>query len=390
MDAKKFNKWQKELAGVIAEQLDKTSVDEGKAEAAEELAELKSTNAELLTQIKAAQAKEVKLQVPGSEEVVDFSYHGYDLRKQGLELGISDNDVRERSAKFIVGVITKADMNEGTTTQGGFLVPDEYEAVILGEARKTSIALTEARVWNMGSDVLRVPIENALVTVDYAAEASANSQSEPTVAEMTLTAKRFGAYSQVTNELLEDSMIDVVSWITGQFSEALGQEVDDQLFNGTDTTGNLAGSCGATISGSGAYTAVTFTDFSNAIAQLDQGELVNSKFYMNKGINHYVRTMVDASSRLIYQFPTAGNPAQIYGYSNILVNKMKSAPTAGQTGFIFGDLKKGAAIGLRRGMVMQTNPYILMKENKTQFVTSMRFDTNVAVSGALVEWIAKS
>jgi HK97 family phage major capsid protein len=390
MDAKKFQKFQKELAGMIVEQLNKDDIKDGKDEAAEELARIKEQNSDLMKQIKDAQAKEVKLAVPGSEETKNFKYRGYDIRKQGLELGIADNDERERHAKFIIDVLTKADMNEGTVGQGGYLVPDEYEATILGLARKSSVGLQEARVWNMGTDVLRIPKENGAVTVDYAAEASANSQSEPTVAEMTLTAKRFGAYSQVTNELLEDSMIDITSWITELFAEALGQSVDDQLFNGSSTTADLHGACGATISGSGAYTALAFGDFSSAIAQLETGELQNAKFYMNKALNHYVRTMVDASNRLIYQFPNAGAPGQIYGYPLILVPKINSAPAAGEMGFVFGDLKKGAAIGMRRGMSIKANPYILMKEHKTQFVTSMRFDTNVAVAGALVEWVPSS
>ena len=69
---------------------------------------------------------------------------------------------------------------------------------------------------------------------------------------------------------------------------------------------------------------------------------------------------------------------------------MTAAPTSGQQAFVFGNLNKGYALGIRRGMTMKVNPYILMKEHQTQFIVSGRLDGAVALSHAMVEFVIGS
>jgi HK97 family phage major capsid protein len=124
-----------------------------------------------------------------------------------------------------------------------------------------------------------------------------------------------------------------------------------------------------------------------AISKLESIRAVGAKFYFNKALGHYVRIMKDDADRLIYQMPTAGNPGQIYGFPAVMVPKMTAAPTAGGQAFVFGNLNKGYALGIRRGMTMKVNPFILMKEHQTQFIVSGRLDGSIALAGALVEYV---
>lgn len=390
---KKFKKFQEELAGMIVETMDarqQAEVKEAKEQTAAEIAQLKEQNKELaaaVEEMKKAAGKKVNLIIPGEGITKEFIYKGYDLREQMQKFDMP-NDRKERHAKFLIDLINKTAMTEASAGGGGYLVPDEYEMDLQALARLQSIALQDCRIWNMGTDTLRIPAENGAVTVDWAsAEADPNNASEPTVTEIVLATKRLGAYSTTSNELLEDSAIDITGWLTELFAEAQGQEIDNQVFNGTTFTSDLHGGCGTTISGVTAISSLTFTQFSNAIAQLEEVRAVGAKFYFNKSVAHYVRTMVDASNRLIYQMPTAGNPGNIYGYPAVQVPKMTAAPTAGQQVFVFGNLQKGYALGRRRGMTMSVNPYILMKEHQTQFINSSRWDGAIALSGALVEFV---
>jgi HK97 family phage major capsid protein len=390
---KKFKKFQEELAGIVVETMDarqRAEVKEAKEQTEAEIAKIKEQNKELaaiVDEMKKAAGKKVDLIVPGETVKKSFIYKGYDLRNQMQRFDIPA-DRKEAHAKFLVDLITKTAMTEASTTGGGYLVPDEYEMDLQALARLQSVAMQDCRIWTMGTDTLRIPAENGAVSVDWAsAEADPNVNSEPTVAEITLSTKRLGAYSVASNELLEDSAIDITGWLTELFAEAQGQEIDNQVFNGTTFTSDLHGGCGTTISGVTAISSLTFTNFSNAIAQLEEIRAVGAKFYFNKSVAHYVRTMIDASNRLIYQMPTAGNPGNIYGYPTVQVPKMTAAPTAGQQVFIFGNLQKGYALGRRRGMTMSVNPYILMKEHQTQFINSSRWDGAVALSGALVEFV---
>jgi len=395
MDAKKFTKFQEELAGKIVEQMSASQigeVKEAKEKAEAEIAAIKESNKALAAEVesmKKSAGRSVSLLVPGGE-VKEFIYKGYDIRNQMASFDIPA-ERKERHAKFIIDVINKTAMTEASPGGGGYVVPDEYAKDLQALARLQSIALQDCRIWTMGTDVLRIPAENGAVAVDWAsAEADPNNQSEPTLAEVVLSTKRLGAYSVASNELIEDTYIDVTGWLTEIFAEAYGQEIDNQVFNGTTFTSDLHGGCGATISGAASISALTFTHFSNAIAQLEEVRALGAKFYFNKAVAHYVRVMIDASNRLIYQMPTAGNPGQIYGYPAVQVPKMTAAPTSGQQAFVFGNLNKGYALGIRRGMTMKVNPYILMKEHQTQFIVSGRLDGAVALSHAMVEFVIGS
>jgi HK97 family phage major capsid protein len=395
MEPNKFKKFQQELADIVVSSMtlaQKAEVKEGSEQALAEIAKMKEENkalASMVEEMKKSVGKPVSLIVPtGGTET--FIYKGYDLRNQMQRFDIP-NERKELHSKFLIDMIKKTALTEASAGGGGYTVPDQYDMDLQTLARLSSIALQECRIWNMTGDVLRIPAEGAAVTVDWAsAEADPNNQSEPTFTEIALSTKRLGAYSIASNELLEDSAIDITGYLTEVFSEAQGQELDNQVFNGTTFTSDLHGGCGTTISGAASISALTFTHFSNAIAQLEEVRAVGAKFYFNKSVAHYVRTMIDASNRLIYQFPTAGNPGQIYGFPAVQVPKMTAAPTSGQQTFVFGNLYKGYALGKRRGMTMSVNPYILMKENQTQFVCNSRWDGAIALSGALVEFVIGS
>jgi len=395
MEPNKFKKFQQELADIVVSSMtasQKAEVKEGAEKAMEEIAKIKEQNTALtamVEEMKKSAGKPVSLVVPGGGTET-FIYKGYDLRNQMQKYDIPA-ERKEIHAKFLIDMIKKTAMTEASAGGGGYLVPEQYDMDLQALARLSSVALQDCRIWNMTGDTLRIPAEGAAVTVDWAsAEADPNNQSEPTFSEIVLSTKRLGAYSVASNELLEDSAIDITGYLTEVFAEAQGQEIDNQVFNGTTFTSDLHGGCGTTISGIASLSALTFTNFSNAIAQLEEVRAIGAKFYFNKSVAHYVRTMIDASNRLIYQFPTAGNPGQVYGFPAVQVPKMTAAPTSGQQVFIFGNLYKGYAIGKRRGMTMSVNPYILMKENQTQFVCSSRWDGAVALSGALVEAVIGS
>lgn len=396
MDAKKFRKFQEDLAGMIAERIGKEDEVKDSAEQyKEELAKLKEENEQFKAFMEKAQkavGKKVSLEVPGEEKTTDFIYKGYDLRTQGSILTIPDEQ-KERVAKFIIDVMIndKASLVEGTDSRGGYYVPEVWETEVQALARLSSVAIRDCRIWPMSTDTTLIPKENGAVSVDWANEGSANSESEPTVAQITLTAHRLGAYSESSTELVEDSFVDILSWLTELFAEAQGQAIDAQVFEtGGTFTSSLPGNAGATISGSGGYSATTYTDFSNAITQMEAIRRIGAKYYFDKSMLHIVRTMKDGSNSLIWQLPNANKPGTIYEYPYEEVPSMTDSPSAADTGFFFGNLKKAYALGRRRGMTMKVNPYIKMKEEMVQFINNSRWDGAVVLPGAYVEYICKS
>lgn len=377
----------KELKGLIKEIMNEDELKKAQEAKDEDFARLVEENKELkLAEEARAKGEGIKvdLTAPAGEKV-EFIYKGYDLRRQCLDLSIADEDRKQRHAKFVVDMITKAAMTEESGAVGGYLVPDEYELDVMALARLSSVALRECRIFNVGRDVLKIPVELTGTDVDVQAFGSANTESEPTLSEITLDMKRIGNYSIVYNDLLEDSFFDIASWLTGLNAEAIGQKIDGYVFTGSSFTGDLYDLTTnvITVSGSnGSIADISYSHFSEAISKLTDNKLTGAKFYFNKAVTHYVRTEKDSQNRPIWIDPTSTAPASLYGYPYVQVEKLTSAPSSGGAFGIFGNLKH-YYLGVRKGMMMQRNPFLYMAEGKTQFICHTRLDGDVGIEPAL-------
>lgn len=372
-----------ELKNLVREMMDEDALKKNQDEMEEKYAKLLEQNTELKAAEEAriaAPAKKVSLEVPGSDKKVDFLYKGFDLRRQGLDIEIADPEVKDTASKFIIDMFQK-DMTSGSTT-GGILVPDEFSDVIMSLARVNSVALRECKIFNISRDTLKIPVEATGTTMNVEAFGTANTQSEPTLTEVTLAPKRIGNYSVINEDLASDSVFDILSWISSLNAEAIAKSIDQYVFTGAEFTGDLFDCTTNSVTVTGTIADVSYAHFSEAISQLTDNKLAGAKFYMNRAATHYIRTETDTAGRLIWTPPSQGNPATIYGYPYVQVEKLPGAPTAGNAFGVFGNLNH-YYLAVRRGLKMTVNPYILMKEGQIQIVSYGRFDGDVGIESAL-------
>jgi len=377
----KFKENQEKLRNMFLEmfpQLASDSKDE-KSIADEAVTKLLEENTELKNRMEALEkmkGRDVSLIIPGTDKQITALYKGYDLRTQGVELGIKDNNKKEAIAKFFIDFLekfrtngmAKAAMNETTAAQGGNLVFPEYVNELLGFARLQSVALQEARVIDVSTDSIHIPTEDASVSVTWKSEATALAASDPTVSELNLTPKKLGAYSTASNELLEDAAFDVVSWLTGLYAQSIAQEIDSQVFNGTEFTALFgASSINEVQTLTNTIAGMDWKLLSNCISQLSTNKLPNAKFYFNRQLFHYVRTMVDGAGNAIWSPASGGDPAKIWEYPYGLVEDMPSDSTAGAYIGVFGDLKNYIIARRKGGITLEVDQFGKFLEYQTRF-----------------------
>jgi len=428
MDKEKQDELKGLLNEVMGDEIQK-AIDKN-AEASEaRIKALEDLNTEQKAKIEALEklpAEPAKIAVPGAPGVTkDVLYRGYDLGVQGAQLTqqarqlltelkrqghdvdfediygrkveIADPEAKERYAKFMIGLIragggdpvAKAALQEGTDSEGGYVVPDEFTNEILAFARLQSFTLRDCRVWPMGSDVRTIPAEDGAVSVAWTAEENTATESEPTLAEVTLTAKRLDAYSKASNELLMDANVDIVSWLTGLFAEAIGQELDNQVLNGTGDpcSGVLTAAAGNSVvlaSPQVSFSSVDADDLSNAIASLPINRLAGARFYMHRTVLHPIRTLQTTAGAYIFAQPGNGVPATIWEYPYTLTEKgpTTSDATQADTAFIsFGNMRY-FAIGRRlQSMTLDVDPYGLFTNYQTRFRIVNRWGMSIGLSG---------
>ena len=308
-----------------------------------------------------------------------------------LKAGIS-KDVK--SISYLEEIRAKAALQEGTTTEGGFLVPDEFSDEILAFARLQSFALQDCRIWPMSTDVRRVPAENAKVSVTWTAEESDATESEPTFNEVVLTAKRLDAFSIASNELLQDSAVDIVSYLTEIFAEAVGQELDNKVLNGTGDpwSGVLTAAAGFSV-----VMASTLTNFSSItadnlldmIGKIPQEAEDGAKFYFHKTILTFIQKLKAATTGeyLFSPIGVAGIPANIWAYPYVRTPKGPST-TGANTAFVaFGNMRHFALGRRLQSMTLDVDPYGLFKSNRTQFRIVNRFAGSIGLANAFCRLI---
>jgi HK97 family phage major capsid protein len=324
-------------------------------------------------------------------------YRGYRLKAEIDNLARKRSGLSPERAELVAkgfidwvdgamrGVGTKAGMNEGTTTAGGFLTPDEFADDWTAYVREESIALQFARIVPMSSDVKYIAREDATVfTLDgvkITTEAQAATEVSPTVDRTTLTAQRMDGYVRVTNEDLDDARVagGFVAQLLDQFSEAQGQKCDSCVFLGTGSpmSGVFKSSGYSQVFGTGSsnFSELLESDLRGIVAKVLKSK--RGRWYCNKSVLWTViYNLRDSQNRpLFVQSPSLGNQGggMVWGYP---VTETYQAPStsAASTGFIlFGDLD-GVVIGERsRATSLFVDPYTRSLSHETIFALFSRF-----------------
>jgi len=272
--------------------------------------------------------------------------------------------------KAMLDFICKATMNETTGSQGAYLVPDEFQWDIIRLAENQSYALQLATILTMNSDQLYVPAELTRPAMAWKGESAQMSQADATLAQVNLQAKKLTGYTAVTNELLQDSAIDVVGLITKQMSYGIAIELDNQMINGTgDPVSGLGTSAVTNIvnTATGAMSAITASDLSLLISKLEQGDLVNARMLVGRLALHYIRSLKDTNGQPIFANPGMNVPGTIYGFPYALTENIANTDGAGKLMGVFGDFKKFIIARRQGSMVLESNPYSRFDYNETQF-----------------------
>lgn len=360
----------KEKLLALKAELDKLNKDKVDADEAK-VTELETKTADLETKI--AKLEETPLRPALSLEVgAPADYKGFKFHKQGTEdpdMLPSDPKRKERVVKELLDILsiykdknTFKVMAEGDAGAGLEWVPEEWVMNVEEKARLISVALQDCRRYPMAANVMHIPKQGTSVTVTWANEKAASSQSEPGTADLDLTAKRVGLWGKFTRELLDDALNDVVSFITRDVVEALGQEIDDQVFNGSQFTGVLGAASNSVTFGT-SNTATSYADmvarnFYDAIYKMAQVRRRGAKFYLPKEMLPYVQNLSTGTGGVPLMSILGGaQAATIGGYSFSEVEAIDGSDATSTNFCLFGSLQN-YALGVRLlPNSIELNPY---------------------------------
>jgi len=262
-----------------------------------------------------------------------------------------------------------------TAAEGGNLVDDEFSHEIRSTQNKYGAvrSIWGSQIIPMATDVLKVPVDTYEGTAGSdplpiaVTEGDQFTEDAATVAQVTLTAAKFGTMVFVSNELMADSFVDFIgNYLRTKIARQAAKKEDDVVFN-TASTGILKSSnILEVVMGAGNDTFASLTlENVRALQDLVTDEAFEEgSYYMHRSIKTLLaNTRVGGSTTTDGPFgwgnPNVGIPPSFDGYTVSNVSKMPtSADTAASTEFLlFGDLPMGMLVGERGTAELAVSPH---------------------------------
>lgn len=296
-----------------------------------------------------------------------------------------DYEDKEVFGKWLIDRLqnkTSGNQDGTNATAGPELVPDDFVPEIWRIVGEKSLALQLARIIPTVRDTVLVPYAGTTAAAPaWENDTAASDESKVTFGQASISIEDLTAYSDVSNDLIADAGVDVVDYLVELFTEAIGEEIDNQVFAGTGTpVSGLVGANGTYTgysvcfdSGSLSWSQLDAKYLSEMISKVKPSVLSNAVFIMHPTALHYVRILKDDNNHPIYQFPNQPGPGAIYGYPVYTTTKMPSTTTgASKPMAVFGNFKQGYCIAKRQDITVTTSPHYHFIERQTVILYLMR------------------
>ena len=208
-------------------------------------------------------------------------------------------------------------LQEGVDSDGGYLVPDEYDSRMID-------VLTEENIMRrLGHTITtsgqhKINIAATKPAASWIEEGGALSFGDATFAQILLDAHKLHVAIKVTEELLYDSAFNLENYIIEQFGKALANAEEDAFLNG-DGVGKPLGLFAETGGGTVAETltaAIKSDDIISLVYALKRPYRKNASFIINDKNLAVLRKLKDNNGAYIWQ-PSyqAGEPDRLLGYA---------------------------------------------------------------------------
>jgi HK97 family phage major capsid protein len=290
----------------------------------------------------------------------------------------------------------------GTYSSLGYFVPTGFVDAV-EQATKYFAPLLEDGIFNVirtaSGQALPFPVSDDTANAcTIVGEAASVPSLDVTAGQVTLAAyKTTSGVIPTSIELLQDSAIDIESWLAERFGERFGRGYEGFLTNGTGTgqpTGLLTALAangvtpviaqGSSESTGGSQTganSIGYSDLVNLEHSVDPSYRRNAKFMLNDNVLASIKKILDKFGRPLWTAGvSSGDPDTILGYQYVINQSMPVLAPSAQT-VVFGDLKK---FTVRRVLDMSMIRLVELYANLGQvgFQAFMRLDSNLTVASS--------
>jgi len=274
----------------------------------------------------------------------------------------------------------------GTDSEGGYLVPDEFEHTLVEALEEENIFRKLAHTITTSSGDRKIPVVATKGSASWVDEEGTISDSDDTFNQVSIGAYKLGTLIKVSNELLNDSAFNLEAYISKEFGRRIGSKEEEAFFTGNGIgkpTGIFNATGGAQVGVTTASpTAITADEIIDLFYSLKASYRKNAVWVLNDATVKAIRKLKDGNGNYLWQPAlTSATPDTLLGrpvYTSSYVPTIE----AGAKTIAFGDFNY-YWIADRQGRNFKKLTELYAATDQTGFVATQRVDGKLILPEAI-------
>lgn len=277
---------------------------------------------------------------------------------RGLEQFLRGHQGEERRA--LTDAVTAGNVAESTAGNGGITIPTGVYDGIIEQLHEKSPVFAAVRKFGSVTGNLKIAREDGMEDEGFIGETLDATKIKPKLKTVTLTQKRVGAAIQLTNQLINDSGVDIVGYSNGRLATSVANAIERGILTGAKS-GEEADQTFRPIIGDkdvkvieAAAKAITLEEILDIYAAINPGYLDGAMFIVSREVFNTMLKMKDGDgSYLVFRDLVNGKPGYtLFGVpvhvSNVLTKEKE------QREIVFGNIEKAYGMLVKKDMNLVT------------------------------------
>lgn len=223
--------------------------------------------------------------------------------KPAKESGVgiaSENYKRAFWARMRNRAYVSNDLEVGENTEGGYLVPDEYEKTLIQALEEENFLRNIATVINTSSGDRKIPVVTSKGTAAWIDEEAKYPFSDDVFGQVTIGAYKLGTMIKVSEELMNDSIFNLENYIANEFARRIGAAEEEAFLTG-DGKGKPTGIFTAEADVKTAKAQISFDDVMDLYYSLRAPYRNKAVWVLNDATVKALRKLKDGNGNYIWQ-----------------------------------------------------------------------------------------
>ncbi|WP_350343228.1 phage major capsid protein [Proteinivorax tanatarense] len=200
----------------------------------------------------------------------------------------------------------------GEDSEGGYLAPDEFGRTLIEALEEENLMRSIAKIIKTSSGDRKIPVVASKGTASWVDEEGPIPESDDSFGIMSIGAYKLATMIKVSEELLQDSVFNLGTYIAKEFARRIGQREEEAFITG-DGNGKPTGLFGSAELGH-TTTAATlkFDDLMDLFYSLKSPYRKKATFITNDATIKEIRKLKDGNGQYLWQPSVrAGEPDTI-------------------------------------------------------------------------------